>query len=152
MYNLTEMTTKWSEIRKDFVSHLYEMKEHLAKIFYYRDFSQYLRGWKAACRKGFEEIPRQKEVDKYPSFEKIYECLWTEREDIFNKTHKSIIDDLNYDPQYDDLPTVESVSSNFKGFCEEYIRRLCLTVSHYGGIGSRENSELIDELLKKWKI
>lgn len=152
MYNLKEMSTRWDKIRLELVSHLYEMKKHLAKIYYYHDYPQYFRGWKTTCRKGFEEIPLCKHNNKLPTFEKLYECLWKEREDTFEKSHEKIIDDLNYDKDYDDLPDIEELSPNFIKFCHDYIKKLCLYASELGGITSKENSDLIDDLLNEYQI
>lgn len=152
MYKLNEMSLKWNKIRLELVSHIYEMKKHLAKIFYYRDFTDYLRGWKTTCRKGFEEIPLCKHNNKFPTYDKLYQTLWVEREDTFDRTHETIIDDLNYDKDYDDLPDILAINPRFEFFCKEYIKALCLYASTKGGISSRENSELIDNLLKHYPM
>ena len=147
MYRMTEMALKWDKIRVELVSHLYEMKIHLGKIYFYRDFSDYIRGWKITCMKGFEEVPRMKHNNKFPTFEKLYECLWEEREDVFNV--KGIVEDVEY--FCEELPIIENYDEdNFKSFCEEYIRTLCEYVSEFGGIRGKENSDLIDELLDKY--
>lgn len=150
MYCLNEMSLKWDKIKLELVSHLYEMKQHLAKIYYYRDFTRYLRGWKTTCRKGFEEIPLCKHNNKLPTYEKLYQALWEERADTFDKVHETIIDDLNYDKDYDDLPDIQELDPQFKDFCKAYIKNICLYASKFGGITSKENSELIDELLNQY--
>ena len=152
MKMIASMSESWKSIDARLHYNYHIMLEHLAKIFYYRDFTNYLRGWKTSCRKGFEKVPRCKNTNRYPEFKKLYESLWLNLEDVFDERHDSIIEDINYDKEYDDLPDVEELSPRFKPFCKEYVENLCGYISENGGISSEENSELIDELLDKFGI
>ena len=148
MYRMQEMAGRWSDIRVELVSHYTVMIQHLAKIYYYRDFSDYIRGWKLTCRKGFDGIPKIKSTNKLPTFEKLYECMWEERADIFDKVHKNALAEIEY--ECDELPTINRMDSNFENFAEEYIRTICEYGSEFGEITPKENSDLIDELLDKY--
>ena len=55
---LREMANSWKDIKKDLESHLYVMFEHLVKVYYYHNYEDYLQGWIASIRKGFEHIKK----------------------------------------------------------------------------------------------
>ena len=56
---LRKMANSWKDIKKDLESHLYVMFEHLVKVYYYHNYEEYLQGWIASIRKGFEHIKKQ---------------------------------------------------------------------------------------------
>lgn len=152
---IVSMSLPWKKISAKLYSELYNMKMHLAKLYYWRDYPEYFRGWKTTCRKGFEKVPKCAHNTKYPEYDKLYELLWEAMEDIFDDTHDTIIKDINYEKQFTEereLPDVTVKDPNFEYFCKDYITELCKKVSEKGGIDSEENSDLIDSLLEKYPL
>ena len=130
--------------------------EHLIKLFYYRDFTNYVWGWKASCRKGLEnpiKIRTGKKA-KFLTFDDMFEILYEEWEDTLQKYHDRLLDDISFDRvTYKDLPLVESPNFfDFKGFFKDY----CLTVSNLLSSGNyfsaRDNSEILDDILLKYTL
>ena len=144
MYRMTEMALKWDKIRVELVSHLYEMKIHLGKIYFYRDFSDYIRGWKITCMKGFEEVPRMKHNNKFPTFEKLYECLWEEREDVFNV--KRIVEDIEYFCEELIYPLIMFNNAVLRIIADENRNEYSITAEFIGLNKDPLSLECIDEL------
>lgn len=72
---LREMANSWKDIKKDLESHLYVMFEHLVKVYYYHNYEEYLQGWIASIRKGFEHIKKLSNTNKYPTKDQLFSLI-----------------------------------------------------------------------------
>lgn len=139
-----EMANNWKNVRNQLENHLYVMFEHLVKVYYYHDYDDYMQGWVASIRKGFEHIKKLSNTNSFPTEEQMFQFIWNEWLDgDVDLLHKEIVEDLN--EYYDEVPPIENIDyRGFHDFAIGYCRYLSLTVSEKGGISMREVFAFID--------
>ena len=142
---LYEMANSWKNIRNQLESHLYVMFEHLVKVYYYHDYEEYLQGWIASIRKGFEHVKKLSNTNQYPTEEQLFQFIWNEWLDgDVDIIHKEIVDDLNV--YYNEVPLIEKIDyDGFHKFAIEYCRYLSSIVSEKGGISMKDVFDFIEK-------
>ena len=142
---LYEMANSWKNIRNQLESHLYVMFEHLVKVYYYHDYEEYLQGWIASIRKGFEHVKKLSNTNLYPTEEQLFQFIWNEWLDgDVDVIHKEIVDDLN--AYYNEVPLIEKIDyDGFHKFAIEYCRYLSSIVSEKGGISMKDVFDFIEK-------
>lgn len=140
------MSKDWKSMENSIRSHLFVMLEHLVKVYYYHNYTQYIRGWANSIKKGFEDIGKVSLGNKkrYPSKEKLYKLIVEDwGDDDIDKRHRNIIRDLN--DSYKDVPPIENIDSEgFMNFFLAYCDYLCTILSQDGGISAYQVKEFID--------
>lgn len=151
MIILKEFAQPKKAILTKLFNHSEEEKEHLLKLYYYRDLTRYLNGWLREVRAYLGSVSRQKENSKFPSFEDIYDVVWKNDEKEFKKFHQDSVDSFPYmeDEQGDCLPPV-TLDPKAEGFCRDYIRWVSKILSQTGGVSIPLVKEKIEELWQKY--
>jgi hypothetical protein len=157
---LQEMAYPRKKVEFDLTKFEETMFTHLLKIFYYRDFEQYLRGWivtvfKCAFRMHKVKAPKGKK-DYFLSAEDIYELLWGGRIDVFLSHHDGTIKDFNYkaNPEYAYLPYVHA-GGDVEGaeqFMKAYYIWLARNLSKNGKVTLADVQYEIETLLRKYPL
>lgn len=142
---IRSMAKDWKSMENSIRSHLFVMLEHLVKVYYYHNYSQYVRGWIDSIKKGFEDIGKISlgRKKRYPSKEKLYKLIvedWGDGD--IDKRHRNIIRDLN--EFYDEVPPIENIDSKgFMNFFLAYCDYLCTILSQDGGISASQAKEFV---------
>lgn len=141
------MATRWTEIKDKMEDHLFCMTEHLVKIYYYHDFEEYLHGWIASVRKGFERIPKDSKTNKFPTENQIFDYIWnTEFTGDPDGVHKGIVEDI-INKNYEDVPLIEPGVIDLRGFrdfMKSYVKLLAKSISENGTITMQEIKNFIE--------
>lgn len=140
------MAVRWNEIKRSMIEHIPVMFEHLVKIYYYHDFGEYLQGWIASVRKGFETCPKIKGKNEYPTENQIFNFIWNERldKDISN-LHQNAVKDIN--EFYSDVPKISVNNEDCDGFEKfflSYLKLLSHFLSEKGSIGMQEIRNFVE--------
>ena len=126
------MANSWRSIRSQLEGHLYCMFEHLVKVYYYHDYSEYMTEWITSIRKGFEYVKRLTNTNSYPTEEQVFQFIWNEWLDgDIDSLQDNIVDEINY--IYTDVPKIKEIDySGFKDFAINYCKLLSKEVSEKG--------------------
>lgn len=112
--------TAWSELRIHLDGASYVVVEHLMKIFYFRNYEYYIRGWIVTCYKYFTKVPICKANNRPPKKEVMYECLFGNKEDAFEGWHNATVKNFNYEMEH--LPKIKRICSDeVYNFCQDYM-------------------------------
>ena len=143
---ILSMADKWDLIRSQMQSHFYRMFEHLIKVYYYHNYSQYLRGWITSIRKGFEHISKLVNTHKYPTKEQILDEIWKvwlDNDEDFDQLHIEIVDEINN--SYDEIEPIEHIDLiGFNRFAKQYCELLAEKLSKKGSISTDEITNFIN--------
>ncbi len=145
-----ESAAYWSDLRPKYSVSVDLVIEHLLKIFYYRDFDIYIKGWIVICSKYYSNVPVLKNTHRPPSKEQTYACLWEDYEDTFEQYHLSTVEEFN--ESMEDLPKIEVLSPNAYSFCQDYMMWVSYMISIGKKIASIDAACAIEDLLEKYPI
>ena len=157
---LQEMSRPLKDVRNNLMRYEDPLFDHLLKIFYFRNETQYIRGWivtvhKCAYKTDKVKAPKGKK-DQRLSPEDIYEILWASRADSFNGYHEGLLKDFNYkgNPEYSDLPYVHHGGDveQAEQFMKGYYIWLAKNLSTKEKISFNDVQDEIKILLKKYPI
>jgi hypothetical protein len=130
--------------------------DHLLKLFYFRDFSEYFNNWTSSVSqmRRVYKISKGKGKDRFPDAQTILDWVWNNRVDCFEDHHRSTIKDFNYkgNPDYSKLPYIHSggkpdVAGKFMG---DYYYWLAINLSKKGSVTLPEIQDKIRELFHKY--
>lgn len=142
---------EWSYLKSKYDSASDVTIEHLIKIFYFRDFSIYTRGWINSCYKYYHKVPIVKATNKPPRKEQLYEYLWGNKEDSFEGWHKAVVDDLNIEAE--DLPKINKICSyEVYNFCQDYMMWVAYKISNNEPLELNDAFMAIEDLLEKYPL
>ena len=144
-----EMSYKLKDILFKIDSFSSVRQAHLIKLYYYRNQTHYaenFKGWVASARKGYDNVPKVKGTNKFPTFQDLYD-LWINMEDAFDEFHTGIVNDLNH--YYTDFEKITEIDyDGVKKFVSEFNRWACELISKKGHIEYLETENKIKELLE----
>ena len=147
--HLTEIAQPWSKIALALDVTRPIRHEHLIKLYYYKSQNHYDRnfdGWIDSAKKGFEDVPKEKSTNKYPSFDKLYKQVWLSITDSFSDFHDRKITELNN--TYTDFEKIETPDLNgVMNFISQFNKWACERISQVGGVEIGEVKSKIKELL-----
>lgn len=140
---ILSMANSWRSIRSQLEGHLYCMFEHLVKVYYYHNYSEYMTGWITSIRKGFEHIEKLSNTNNYPTKEQLFQFIWNEWLDgEIDSLQDNIIGEINH--IYTDVPKIEEINYlGFKDFAMNYCKLLSEKVSSKGYISTSEIEEYV---------
>ena len=146
---------EFSHPKKDILSKLYNLsereKEHLLKLYYYRDKRTEIRGWVKEVRAYLGSVSRQKEDNKFPSAQLIYDTVWGDDLKEFPAFHMACVESFPYDvdSRGNTLPSV-IFDRKAQDFCGDYILWVSKVLSRKGVVSFPEVMEKIEELWDKY--
>lgn len=143
---IVSMASPWKKIKDKIENHVGVMLLHLAKIYFYHDFEDYLWGWADSVRKGFDNISKRADTKKLPTKEDIYNYIWKEllSEDC-SKLLEGYVIDIN--EVYVDVPKIPITNIDYDGFnkfVENYIELLAESISERGNIAIKQILDFIN--------
>jgi hypothetical protein len=130
--------------------------DHLLKLFYFRDFSDYFNNWTSSVAKmdRVYKVNKGKGKDCYPDAQIILDWLWNKRTDCFESHHDGMIKNFNYksNPEYSKLPYIHSGgdAESAAKFMGDYYLWLAKKLSQNGRITVAEVQEEIKRLFRKY--
>jgi hypothetical protein len=130
--------------------------DHLLKLFYFRDFSEYFNNWTSfvAQMRRVYKISKGKGKDRFPDAQTILDWIWNNRVDSFEDHHQGIIKDFNYkgNPEYSNLPYVHNGGKpdTVGKFMADYYYWLAKELSKKGIVTLPEIQNKIKELFHKY--
>ena len=160
MAKIFEMAVRWASIRNHLFGGVSTTIEHLVKLYYYREYTEYLQCWANTTRKPFERIPALKSTKKYPTKEKILHVIWVElfsTDDtlldfeqfdftIFDDYHKDTVKDFNN--IYDEVPKIQHIDiEGFRDFAIKYFDFIADLLSKNGRVTTTQNDSFLNEYL-----
>lgn len=139
--------------RKDIMNKLYANSdnyiEHMIKLYIWR-YQPEANHWKTEIISFYRNIYRTKGSNKYLSSQDIYKCIFGSYEDVFDEQLSNQVDWLNYSNR--ELPKVLSINKkDVHMFIREYSLWLSNKLPKEGSIAPSEASDLLDNLLDKYK-
>lgn len=142
---IKSMARPWNEMKQSLRGHLYPMLEHLVKVYYYHDYSQYMNGWIATVRKGFEDVGKCSHNKKYPKKEAMYDFIVNEWADgDVTNMHNTVVDDLNN--FYNEVTKIiDPYSKGFDKFFKAYVNHLSDIISQKGTISMVEVRDFFND-------
>jgi hypothetical protein len=149
--HLQEMARTRDDISR--ALNLYESARfvHLLKIFYFREKTQYLRGWMNTVYKSSYSVPKWKPTNKYPDAQMIFDIIWGDYEDCFHDHHAGLVKTFNdkSNPDYADLPYVHADEQGALSFIRDYFLWLVRQLSKKGIVTPSEVIYALNRSLKK---
>ena len=142
---IVSMANSWKSVRQELQGHLYVMFQHLVKVYYYHNWRQYLRGWIDSIHKGFDQVKKLSNTNKWPNEEQMFQFIWNEWLDgeVDNLQNKIIRELNNF---YKDVPPIKEPDyEGFRDFALKYCRLLSKKIAEQGGITTDEISDFVDD-------
>lgn len=150
---LTELAKSRSEIKSLLESKEAIIKEHLLKLYFWRDLDT-KNHWEGEIFGNVPELPKLKGSNKFLSKDKILEYLYSYFDVIeYHTKHGLEIIEL----QEPNLPERSSYITskdcrNFKCFCDEFFDYVGNNLSRIGIVDKRKTYTLLDRLLQKYPL
>jgi hypothetical protein len=134
--------------------------EHLLKLFYFRNFTDYFHNWTNAVYKSAYYVPKLKSPprlkNKFPPAEMIYEWMWSIWEGSFENYHAGFIGDVNNksNPDYQYLPYIHKGGDvrDAEKFAKDYHLWLAKELSKGGRVKLMDVQDEIKLLFKKYPV
>lgn len=147
-----ESATPWSKLYSDYNASSFNVLDHLMKMFYFRNFEVYVRGWVITCFKYYKYVPICKSNNKPPRKEQLFDCLWENKEDTFEGYHKATVDELNSTLEH--FPKIRRICSNeVYNFCQDYMMWVSYMLGEkHEGLTETSAYLAIRDLLEKYPL
>ena len=157
--SLQEMSQPRKEVERQLTKYEDSLFTHLLKIFYYREFEQYLRGLIVTVHKCAFKLPKVKATKgkkdyRLPRLD-IYELLWNgDYGDCFQPMHDGTLKDFNCKshPDYAYLPYVHKGGDidNAESFMKAYYNWVAKNLAVKDIITYNDVKDEVEELLNKY--
>jgi hypothetical protein len=147
-FHFQEMACSSSVIIQRLLRYQDSSLEHLLKLFYFRDLSDYIHSWMSAVYKCNIQTHRNVKNNKWPTFDFLFKYLWKNEEDAFiDSHHEGYIASF---ASYKYLPKIEKPDLEGASlFCEAYYSWLAKEFSQKGSVKLEEVEEKLSFLLKE---
>lgn len=132
-------------------NHSEREKEHLLKLYYYRDLKTEIRGWIKEVRAYLGSVSKQKENNKFPSAQSIYNIVWGNDLKDFYRFHRACVESFPYeeDEAGNTLPSV-ILDKRAQDFCGDYIYWVSGVLSKEGEVSFPRIMSKIEDLWDKY--
>lgn len=148
MIILKELARNRDKVLSMLDSGINRTREHLLKLYYYRNDKEDFMGWVKEVRAYMGRVSKIKKSG-YPSSALIYKEIWLDDRDSFEDDHRAYVEDfmlempelgrIKYDPQA-------------TKFCSDYFLWLSKKLSSQGAVSLGEVLNEINFLLEKYPV
>ena len=149
--NINSMASVRRVVEDDLRQGRHILFEHLMKLYFYPEGTQYHRGWMTSVYSATYSVGRLKRNNKYPSEEFILDVIWLEKDppDIERRMnlHVEAMDHLNPYLEPHNLPLDTVVIKDCMKFLDSYHRWLSYELSWNGEVTCVDVHKKLKELL-----
>lgn len=148
MINLKELARNRDKVLSMLDSGINRTREHLLKLYYYRNDEEDFIGWIKEVRAYMGRVSKIKKSG-YPSSSLIYKEIWLDDKDSFEDDHKAYVEDFML--EMPELGRIEYDPRATK-FCDDYFIWLSKKLSSQGAVSLSEVLNEINLLREKYPL